>query len=147
MILKLLERLGRKRIIMDRIENEPYLERYYLFLKERKTFPFNIFLHKFLKGDPDDVHDHPAGQGSMTNQIHPTAVVAAGAKIGDGVEIGPHSVVGHDVGSEVRSGVGSEVGHAVGSGVGSVVGSEVGRDGLAAEAPGRDDSTALASRG
>ena len=59
MLLKLLERLGRKRIIMDRVDNEPYLERYYLFLKDRKNFPFNIFLHKFLKGDPDDVHDHP----------------------------------------------------------------------------------------
>jgi len=35
------------------------LERYYLFLKERERFPFNVFLHKFLKGDPDDVHDHP----------------------------------------------------------------------------------------
>ena len=59
MLLKLLERLGRKRIVMDREENEPYLERYYLFLKDRKRFPFNIFLHKFLKSDPDDVHDHP----------------------------------------------------------------------------------------
>ena len=59
MLLKLLERFGRKRIIYDRIHNEPYLERYYLFLKERQRFPFNIFLHKFLKGDPDDVHDHP----------------------------------------------------------------------------------------
>ena len=59
MLLKLLERLGRKRIVMDRVENEPYLERYYLFLKERERFPFNIFLHKFLKSDPDDVHDHP----------------------------------------------------------------------------------------
>ena len=59
MLLKLLERLGRKRIIYDRVHNEPYLERYYLFLKERERFPFNIFLHKFLKGDPDDVHDHP----------------------------------------------------------------------------------------
>jgi hypothetical protein len=59
MLLKLLERLGRKRIIYDRINDEPYLERYYLFLKERERFPFNIFLHKFLKGDPDDVHDHP----------------------------------------------------------------------------------------
>jgi hypothetical protein len=28
-------------------------------LKERERFPFNIFLHKFLKSDPDDVHDHP----------------------------------------------------------------------------------------
>jgi hypothetical protein len=59
MFLKLLERLGRKRIIYDRVNNEPYLERYYLFLKERNRFPFNVFLHKFLKGDPDDVHDHP----------------------------------------------------------------------------------------
>ena len=58
-LLNILDRMGRKRIIMDRIHNEPYLERYYLFLKDRKKFPFNIFLHKFLKGDPDDVHDHP----------------------------------------------------------------------------------------
>jgi hypothetical protein len=59
MLLKLLDRLGRKRVVMDRINDEPYLERYYLFLKERKRFPFNVFLHKFLKSDPDDVHDHP----------------------------------------------------------------------------------------
>jgi hypothetical protein len=59
MLLKLLDRLGRKRIVMDRVENEPYLERYYLFLREREQFPFNVFLHKFLKSDPDDVHDHP----------------------------------------------------------------------------------------
>lgn len=59
MLLKLLERLGRKRIVMDRVNNEPYLERYYVFLKDRKYFPFNVFLHKFLKSDPDDLHDHP----------------------------------------------------------------------------------------
>lgn len=58
-ILNLLERMGRKRIIMDRESSEPYLERYYVFLKERKWFPFNVFIHKFLKSDPDDVHDHP----------------------------------------------------------------------------------------
>jgi len=57
--LNWLERNDRKRIIMDRVDNEPYLERYYIFLKDRKSFPFNLFLHKFLKGDPDDVHDHP----------------------------------------------------------------------------------------
>jgi len=54
-----LEQHDRKRVIMDRVDNEPYLERYYIFLKDRKHFPFNVFLHKFLKGDPDDVHDHP----------------------------------------------------------------------------------------
>ena len=59
LFLKLLERLGRKRIIMDRTDQEPYLERYYLLFNTRKHFPFNLFLHKFLKGDPDDVHDHP----------------------------------------------------------------------------------------
>lgn len=51
--------MGRKRIIMDRVNDEPYLERYYLFLKERTWFPFNVFLHKFLKSDPDEHHDHP----------------------------------------------------------------------------------------
>ena len=59
MFLKLLEKLGRKRIVLDRVDNEPYLERYYLLFKERERFPFNVFLHKFLKSDPDDVHDHP----------------------------------------------------------------------------------------
>ena len=57
--LNLLDRMGRKRIVMDRVNNEPYLERYYVFLKDRTQFPFNVFLHKFLKSDPDDVHDHP----------------------------------------------------------------------------------------
>jgi hypothetical protein len=58
-LLNFLERYGRRRIVMDRVNNEPYLERYYLFLKDRQRFPFNVFLHKFLKSDPDDVHDHP----------------------------------------------------------------------------------------
>ena len=59
MLLKLLDKLGRRRIVMDRVNNEPYLERYYVFLKDRTWFPFNVFIHKFLKSDPDDVHDHP----------------------------------------------------------------------------------------
>ena len=56
---KTLKKLGRQRIILDRVSKEPYLERYYIFLKDRKYFPFNIFLHKFLKSDPDAQHDHP----------------------------------------------------------------------------------------
>ena len=59
MLKNLLKRLGRYRVIMDREDNEPYLERYYIFLKDRKWFPFNVFVHKFLKSDPDDLHDHP----------------------------------------------------------------------------------------
>ena len=58
-IAKLLTKIGRQRIVLDRQSNEPYLERYYLFLKDRTRFPFNVFLHRFLKSDPDDVHDHP----------------------------------------------------------------------------------------
>ena len=58
--LKFLEARGRKRIVYDRIDNEPYLERYYVFLKDRgEHFPFNVFLHRFLKSDIDDLHDHP----------------------------------------------------------------------------------------
>ena len=56
---KTLEKTGRKRIILDRASKEPYLERYYVFLKDRTWFPFNVFIHKFIKSDPDDVHDHP----------------------------------------------------------------------------------------
>ena len=57
-----MKRLGRRRIIMDRVNDEPYLERYYIFMKDRsERFPFNIFIHKFLKSDPDDLHDHPWG--------------------------------------------------------------------------------------
>jgi hypothetical protein len=59
MIKKIFQKLGRYRVINDRVDNEPYLERYYVFLKDRSWFPFNIFVHKFLKSDPDDVHDHP----------------------------------------------------------------------------------------
>ena len=59
MIKQLFQRWGRYRVIMDRLDGEPYLERYYVFLRDRDRFPFNIFLHKFLKSDPDDVHDHP----------------------------------------------------------------------------------------
>jgi hypothetical protein len=59
MIKQLFTRLGRYRVIRDRLDNEPYLERYYVFLKDRERFPFNAFVHKFLKSDPDDVHDHP----------------------------------------------------------------------------------------
>ena len=58
--LNWLDHRGRKRIVYDRVDNEPYLERYYLFLKDRgEHFPFNIFLHRFLKSDIDDLHDHP----------------------------------------------------------------------------------------
>jgi hypothetical protein len=30
-----------------------------VFLRDREWFPFNIFVHKFLKSDTEDVHDHP----------------------------------------------------------------------------------------
>lgn len=51
---------GRKKIITRNNNIEPYLERYYLFFKNRPTwFPFNIFLHKFIASDDADLHDHP----------------------------------------------------------------------------------------
>ncbi len=50
---------NRKRVIKDRNTSEPYLVRYYLFLKDRKNFPFNVTLHKVLKSDEETLHDHP----------------------------------------------------------------------------------------
>ena len=38
MIKQLFTRLGRYRVIHDRLDNEPYLERYYVFLKDRERF-------------------------------------------------------------------------------------------------------------
>ena len=66
MFLKFLEKLGRKKIVLDRGPShpeydkaKPWMERYYvLFRKRPKWFPFNIFLHKILKNDLGDLHDH-----------------------------------------------------------------------------------------
>ena len=66
MMLKLLEQLGRKRVILDRDGRSTYIERYYLFFKDKLTeeepardLPFNLMLHKICQSDPDDLHDHP----------------------------------------------------------------------------------------
>ena len=59
LFISIMSYFDRYRVIYDRYDNEPYLERFYIFLKDRKTFPFNVFIHRFLKSDPDDLHDHP----------------------------------------------------------------------------------------
>lgn len=52
-------KLGRYRLIPDRRTGEDYLHRYYLFLKDRVKFPFNVTLHKIVKSDDPIFHDHP----------------------------------------------------------------------------------------
>ena len=57
---------NRKRIILDRGPSwpdydkaEPFVVRYYLLFRKRpKWFPFNILIHKLLKSDLGDLHDH-----------------------------------------------------------------------------------------
>ena len=57
---------NRKRVVLDRGPSwpdfdkaEPFMIRYHpLFLKRPKWFPFYIFVHKILKSDRGDVHDH-----------------------------------------------------------------------------------------
>ncbi len=55
----------RKRIITDRSGKIPYLTRYYVFLKDRKNFPFNITLHKIWVSDEPKLHDHPWDWGAI----------------------------------------------------------------------------------
>ena len=64
--LELIMFWNRKKIILDRGPSwpgfdkaEPFMVRYYLlFCKRPRWFPFNIFLHKILKSDLGDLHDH-----------------------------------------------------------------------------------------
>jgi len=55
--------LGRKRVITDRDDKQPYLVRYYLLFKRDENDPvkppFNLFVHHILKSDGVDLHDHP----------------------------------------------------------------------------------------
>jgi len=56
---RLMVKLDRYRLIPDRTTGEDYLHRYYLFLKDRKNFPFNVTLHKIVRSDDPIMHDHP----------------------------------------------------------------------------------------
>ena len=67
MILKFLEKLGRKKIVLDRgpshpkfQEAKPWMNRYYVLFRNRpKWFPFNILIHEMLDDDHGDgVHNH-----------------------------------------------------------------------------------------
>ena len=57
---------SRKRLLLDRGPSwpdydkaEPFMIRYYLLFRKRpKWFPFNILIHKILKSDLGDLHDH-----------------------------------------------------------------------------------------
>jgi len=65
LLSKLLDKIGRRRVITDREGKIPYLIRYYIFLKERKNFPFNITIHKVLVSDEPTLHDHPWGYATL----------------------------------------------------------------------------------
>ena len=67
MLLRLLDKIGRKKIILDRglshpefDKAKPWLERYYILFKKRpKWFPFNILIQRMLDNDHGDgVHNH-----------------------------------------------------------------------------------------
>lgn len=56
---KIMNKLGRYRLIPDRRTGLDYMHRYYLFLKDRAKFPFNVTLHKIVRSDDPIFHDHP----------------------------------------------------------------------------------------
>lgn len=55
----IMDKLGRYRLIPDRRTGADYMHRYYVFLKDRKKFPFNVTLHKIVRSDDPIFHDHP----------------------------------------------------------------------------------------
>ena len=61
MFHNIMNKLGRYRLIPDRRTGSDYMHRYYIFLKDRKWFPFNITLHKIVRSDDPIMHDHPWG--------------------------------------------------------------------------------------
>ena len=67
MFLKLLDKLGKKRTVLDRGKShpeyhkaKPWMNRYYLLFRRRpKWFPFNIIIHEMLDDDHGNgVHNH-----------------------------------------------------------------------------------------
>ena len=56
---KVMNKLGRYRLIPDRRTGLDYMHRYYLFLKDRNWFPLNVTLHKIVRSDDPIFHDHP----------------------------------------------------------------------------------------
>ena len=67
MLLKILDKLGRKKTVLDRglshpdyRNAKPWMNRYYLLFRHRpKWFPFNIILHEMLDDDHGEgVHSH-----------------------------------------------------------------------------------------
>ena len=68
LLLKILDKLGRKKIVMDRGPShpeyflaKPWTARYYiLFRKRPRWFPFNILIHHILNDDHGvGLHNHP----------------------------------------------------------------------------------------
>ena len=67
MFLRLLDKLGRKKVVLDRgpshpnfVEAKPWMNRYYILFRYRpKWFPFNILIHEMLADDHGKgVHTH-----------------------------------------------------------------------------------------
>ena len=67
MFLKFLDKLGRKKLVLDRGSShpeyhkaKPWMNRYYLLFRNRpKWFPFNIIIHEMLDDDHGNgVHNH-----------------------------------------------------------------------------------------
>ena len=55
----LMNKLDRYRLIPDRLTGADYMHRYYLFLRDRANFPYNVTLHHIVKSDEPILHDHP----------------------------------------------------------------------------------------
>jgi hypothetical protein len=56
---RIMDKLGRHRLITNSRTGADYLHRYYLFLKNRTWFPVNVALHTIVQSDDPIFHNHP----------------------------------------------------------------------------------------
>lgn len=94
---KIMDKLGRYRLIPDRRTGANYMHRYYLFLKDRKRFPFNVTLHKIVRSDDPIFHDHPWPYATIILKggywEHTPGVDSQGKQTDERVWRGPGSII------------------------------------------------------
>lgn len=95
---------------------DPYMERWHLLRKNQLSGIENIYLHRFVRSDPEDLHDHPWANASILLSggytehgghgfwvRHPGDIVIRGAEVRHAIiEVDPGTISLFITGPKVR---------------------------------------------